>query len=59
MTLTYSGLQRGRLIIFTVEGADKREAFAGIRRGDQSLPAARVRADRIVWLVDPAAAGTD
>ena len=57
MTLTFSGIARARLGIFTVSGESKREAFAGVRRGDQDLPASLVRADRIVWLVDPAAAG--
>jgi len=57
MTLTYSGIARARLVIFTVEGEDKREAFARVRSGDQSCPAVRVRAERIVWLVDRAAAG--
>ena len=57
MTLTYSGIARARLVIFTVAGEAKREAFARVRAGDQTCPAARVRADRIVWLVDPAAAG--
>ena len=57
MTLTFSGIARARLVIFTVSGQEKREAFAGVRDGDQSMPAARVTADRIVWLVDPAAAG--
>jgi 6-phosphogluconolactonase len=57
MTLTFSGIARARLVIFTVAGEEKREAFTGVRRGDLSLPASRVQADRIVWLVDPAAAG--
>ena len=57
MTLTYSGIARGRLVIFTVEGEGKREAFARVRAGDLSCPAARVTADRMVWLVDRAAAG--
>ena len=57
MTLTYSGIARARLVIFTVEGEAKREAFARVRAGDLACPAARVRAERIVWLVDPAAAG--
>ena len=57
MTLTFSGIARARLVIFTVSGEEKRDAFAGVCRGDQGLPAARVRADRIIWLVDPAAAG--
>jgi 6-phosphogluconolactonase len=57
MTLTFSGIARARLVVFTVSGEEKREAFAGVRSGDPSLPASRVQADRIVWLVDPAAAG--
>ncbi|MEA2902069.1 MAG: 6-phosphogluconolactonase [Actinomycetota bacterium] len=57
MTLTYSGIARARLVIFTVEGEAKREAFARVRAGDLACPAARVRAERIVWLVNPAAAG--
>ena len=57
MTLTYSGIARARLVIFTVSGAEKAEAFAAVRRGDPDCPAARVRAERVVWLVDRAAAG--
>jgi len=57
MTLTFSGIARARLVVFTVTGEDKRAAFAGVRAGDESFPASRVRADRVVWLVDPAAAG--
>jgi 6-phosphogluconolactonase len=55
MTLTYSGIARGRLVIFTVAGESKREAMQAVADG-ADLPAARVTADRIVWLVDPAAA---
>ena len=57
MTLTFSGIARARLVIFTVSGEDKRAAFAGVREGDERLPATRVRADQVIWLVDPAAAG--
>ncbi|MDQ6946049.1 MAG: 6-phosphogluconolactonase [Actinomycetota bacterium] len=57
MTLTFSGIARARQVVFTVSGEDKRAAFAGVRAGDESFPAARVRADRVVWLVDAAAAG--
>jgi 6-phosphogluconolactonase len=55
MTLTLSGIARGRLALFTVAGAEKREAMQRISDGED-LPAARVRADRVVWLVDQAAA---
>jgi 6-phosphogluconolactonase/glucosamine-6-phosphate isomerase/deaminase len=57
MTLTLSGIARARLALFTVSGADKRDAFAAVQRGDADCPAALVRADRVVWLVDRAAAG--
>lgn len=55
MTLTYSGIARGRLIIFTVAGESKREAMQAIADG-ADLPAARVTGDRVIWLVDPIAA---
>jgi 6-phosphogluconolactonase len=55
MTLTYSGIARGRLVIFTVVGESKREAMQAVYDG-ADVPAARVTADRIIWLVDPAAA---
>ena len=54
MTLTLSGLARARLVIFTVSGESKREAMAAVMAG-ADLPAARVTADRVIWLVDPAA----
>jgi 6-phosphogluconolactonase len=57
MTLTFSGIARARLVIVTVEGEEKREAFAAVRRGDPDIPATRIQADRVIWLVDPAAAG--
>ncbi len=57
MTLTFGGIARARLVLFTVVGEAKREAFARVRAGDPTAPASRVHADRVVWLVDPAAAG--
>ena len=56
LTFTFAALARARLVVFTVAGADKRDAFARVRDGDD-IPAARVTAARVVWLVDPAAAG--
>jgi 6-phosphogluconolactonase len=55
MTLTLSGISRSRLVLFTVSGPSKQAAMQAIADG-ADLPAARVRADRVVWLVDPAAA---
>jgi 6-phosphogluconolactonase len=56
LTFTYPALARARLVVFTVAGDDKRDAYTRIRAGED-LPAARVTAEQIVWLVDPAAAG--
>jgi len=58
MTLTFSALARARLAVVTVEGESKRDAFAAVRRGDPDVPATRIAADRVLWLVDPAAAGS-
>ncbi len=57
MTLTYAGISRARLALVTVAGEAKREAFARVMAGDPDAPASRVRADRVLWIVDPAAAG--
>jgi 6-phosphogluconolactonase len=56
MTLTYAGIARARLVLVTVEGESKREAFARVCSGDD-VPAAGIHAERVVWLVDPEAAG--
>jgi len=56
LTFTYPALGRARLVVFTVAGDGKRQAFNRIRAGDD-LPAGRVTAERVLWLVDPAAAG--
>jgi len=55
MTLTYSALSRARLVVFTVSGQTKRQAMSDVIDG-VDLPAARVRAERILWLVDRDAA---
>lgn len=55
MTLTFSGIARARLAVVTVMGESKREALRRLVAGDD-LPAARVRADRVLWLVDQAIA---
>jgi 6-phosphogluconolactonase len=56
MTLTFSGLARAHLILFTVSGRCKAQALRGVMDG-ADLPAARVTAERILWLVDRAALG--
>ncbi len=57
MTLTLAGIARARLVLVTVVGERKREAFARVAAGDGSAPASRVRADHVIWIADPAAAG--
>jgi 6-phosphogluconolactonase len=51
LTFTLPAIARSGVVVFTVAGADKRDAFARVRAGDD-LPAARVHAERIVWIVD-------
>lgn len=57
MTLTFTGIARARLVLVTVAGEEKREALARVRADDAECPGSHIRADRVVWLVDPAAAG--
>jgi 6-phosphogluconolactonase len=56
ITLTLAAIARARLVVFTVSGESKRHALQRIMAGDD-LPATRVRAAEIRWLVDPAAVG--
>lgn len=56
MTLTFSAIDQSRLALFTVVGAKKAQMFKRIEAGED-LPAARVTAQQVVWLADPAAAG--
>ncbi len=55
LTLTFSAINRARLVIFTVAGASKRDTLQAVIDG-ADLPAGRVDADRVVWLVDTDAA---
>jgi 6-phosphogluconolactonase len=57
MTLTFPGIARARLALVTVAGEEKREALARVAADDPEMPASRIRADRVLWIVDPAAAG--
>jgi 6-phosphogluconolactonase len=56
ITFTFPGIARSALVVVTVAGEEKRDALRRIRAGED-LPAARIRAPRVVWLADPAAAG--
>jgi 6-phosphogluconolactonase len=58
ITLTYPALESSRNTAFVVSGAAKRDIFARFWRGDDSLPAARLRpAGRMYLFSDVAAAG--
>jgi 6-phosphogluconolactonase len=57
MTLTFPVLDAARELLFVVTGSDKADALARVRAGDRELPAARVRAQHVEWLIDAAAAG--
>jgi 6-phosphogluconolactonase len=51
LTFTLPAISRSRHVVFTVVGEAKAEAWRRIRAGDD-LPAARVAAPRLTWLVD-------
>ncbi len=56
LTLTLPAIARARRVVFTVSGAAKRQAVARLVAGDD-IPAARVRAPEVRWLVDAEALG--
>jgi 6-phosphogluconolactonase len=56
LTLTFPALNQSRLAVFTVVGEGKRDALQRVKAGDD-LPAGRVSAGRVIWLVDEAANG--
>ena len=56
VTFTFPAIARSRLAVFTVAGEEKREAFGRVRAGGD-VPAARVRSQHVIWLVDRAAHG--
>jgi len=56
LTFTFPGIAMARLAVFTIAGEEKQEALARVKAGED-LPAARLRAERVVWLVDEAANG--
>lgn len=56
LTLTFGGIARSRLVVFTVAGRSKQDAFRRVLSGED-LPAARVRAPEVVWLSDSEALG--
>ncbi len=57
MTLTYPAINRSRRVLWVVTGSEKVEMLARLLRGDESIPAGRVRGERALVLADRAAAG--
>jgi 6-phosphogluconolactonase len=56
MSLTLGAIARARHVVFTVSGAAKHEAWEKVEAG-ADIPATRVEAAEITWIVDHAAAG--
>lgn len=54
VTFTYPAIRRARVAVVTVEGEHKREAMERVRAGED-VPAGRIRADEVHWLVAPEA----
>lgn len=50
VTLTFPGIALARLAVVTVEGEDKADAWQRVQAGDD-VPGARIRAERVLWLV--------
>ena len=51
LTFTFPGIALARHAVFTVEGEEKIDAWRRVRSGED-LPAGRVHAERVTWLVD-------
>jgi 6-phosphogluconolactonase len=56
MTLTYPAIDRARVLLWVVTGAEKAPVLPRLLDGDRSIPAGRVRAARALVLADRAAA---
>jgi 6-phosphogluconolactonase len=59
ITLTYPALESSRHVAFLVAGKEKREILSRFRRGEQTLPAARMHPIGTLHLFADAAAGRD
>jgi 6-phosphogluconolactonase len=55
MTLTYPALEAARRILWLVAGADKVDALAKLRAGDDSIPAGRIRNPHATLIAEQAA----
>ena len=56
-TFTFPLIDSARAVAILVAGEEKREILARVASGDESLPAARVRAEETIVLADLPAAG--
>jgi len=56
ITLTLPAIARARLAVFTVSGVTKRDALRRVIAGED-LPAGRVTAEEVLWLLDADAIG--
>jgi 6-phosphogluconolactonase len=56
LTLTLPAIALAKHVVFTVEGVGKADAWRRVQRGDD-LPATRVTAPRVTWLVGTSLAG--
>ena len=51
LTFTFPAIARAQLAVVTVAGEEKRDAWRRLGAGED-LPAQRIRASRVIWLVD-------
>lgn len=58
LTFTFPAIASSTLVVMTVAGEEKRDAIARIRAGED-LPAARIRAEQVLWIGDRAALAAD
>lgn len=59
MSLTYRGLSRSQHILWQIQGDEKSSVLARVLAADCSIPAARVRRDTAMMMVDAAAMGCE
>ena len=56
LTFTFPAIARSPLVVVAVSGSEKRKPIARIRAGEH-LPAARIRAAEVIWILDRDAFG--
>lgn len=56
LTFTFPAIARASLVVVAVSGSEKRDAISRLRAGED-LPAARIRASEVIWLLDRYACG--